>query len=133
MARFVIAVFGLLFLNGTVLLEARATPTDILGNLALHDARFGKYDEAVSLYTQELNLLLASGKRSEAGGVYLNLAEVNHLRGAFALAESSYERGIDLLRRYARPNDGRLVHALDGLGWLYATWGRDFDAAPHHG
>lgn len=124
----IIGVFGLLFLNGTALREARATPTDILDNLALQDAQFGKYDDAVSLYAKELNLLLAGGKRSEAGGVYVNLAEISHVRGKFPSAETNYKRGIELLQRYGHPNDPFLVRGLDGLGWLYATWGRSFEA-----
>lgn len=109
-------------------MQANVSPVNALQRSADRDAQFGKYDEAVDLYTKEANLLLASGKRSEAGGVYVQLAEISHVRGAFRRAESSYKRGIDLLRRYSQPNDARLVHALDGLGWLYVTWGRDLDA-----
>jgi tetratricopeptide (TPR) repeat protein len=123
-----IGVFGLLFLNGPALLQARANPTDLLDRSALHDAQFGKYDDAVNLYTKELNLLFAGGKRSEAGEVYVNLAEISHVRGEFKAAEKNYQRGIDLLRHYGHSDDPYLVRALDGLGWLYATWGRSFDA-----
>lgn len=124
----VIGVFSVLLLNGNALVQANVSPVNVLQYSAARDAESGKYDEATNLYTKQLNLLLANGKRSEAGGVYLDLAEVSHLRGAFSLAESSYKRAIDLLRHNSKPNDAGLVHALDGLGWLYVTWGRDLDA-----
>lgn len=123
----IIGVFSLLLLNGNALVQASVAPARLLDKSAAGDAEAGKYDQAVGLYTKELNLLLASGKRPEAGAIYIDLAEIDHVRGTFPLAESNYKRGIDLLRHYA-PRDARLVRALDGLGWLYVTWGRNFEA-----
>jgi tetratricopeptide (TPR) repeat protein len=123
-----IGVFGFLLLNGNGLVQASAGLANMLQKSALHDAESGQYVEAENLYTKEISLLLAGGKRSEAGAVYIDLAELSHVQGVFPLAEDRYKQGIDLLRRYGQRSDDRLVRALDGLGWLYVTWGRDLDA-----
>jgi tetratricopeptide (TPR) repeat protein len=95
-------------------LQLRASRAALLGN----------YEEARKYYFQELDLLVADGKQVEAGGVYLELGELTQIHGAFPAAESDYKTGLDLLKRYAQPNDLRLVGAMDDLGWLYITWGR---------
>lgn len=124
----IIGVFAVLALNESALVRANASPVNMLQYSATRDVQSGKYAEAVDLYSKEIHALLAGGRHSEAGGVYVDLAEINHVRGAFPGAEAGYERAIDLLRRFGEPNDARLVRALDGLGWLYVTWGRNLDA-----
>jgi tetratricopeptide (TPR) repeat protein len=128
LALFAIGVCGLFFLNGSAALQAHDSPTDVLDRSALSSAEFGRYDDAVKLYRKELNLLLAGGQRSEAGNVYVSLAEISHVRGEFPAAEENYKRGIDLLQHYGRADNPFLVRGLDGLGWLYETWGRSVEA-----
>jgi tetratricopeptide (TPR) repeat protein len=100
---------------------------DPVGDLHLRASRaalLGSYEEARKYYLQELDLLIADGKQVEAAGIYLELGELTQIHGAFPAAESDYKTGLDLLKRYAQPNDFRLAGAMDDLGWLYITWGR---------
>ncbi len=96
---------------------------------AVRAADLGRYYEARKLYLQELDLLLAKGKRVEAGAVYTQLGEISQIHGAFPTAETSLKKGLELLRHYAQPNDWRMVVTLDDLGWLYITWGKFMEGA----
>ncbi len=81
----------------------------------------------VSAFAQPSNTprdLAAQQKQVQAGEYYTGLGEAEQIRGAFSSSEANYKKGIDLLKRYAQPGDLRLAAGLDGLGWLYVTWGR---------
>ena len=104
--------------------ENSPNPVRDLDMRAKGAALSGSYEEAREYYLKELDLLLANGKQVEAGHVYMQLGELTQIHGAFPTAESDYKTGLNLLQRYAQPNDLRLVGAMDDLGWLYITWGR---------
>ncbi len=69
------------------------------------------------------------GRQADAGAAYIDLAQIEQMRGAFPAAEMNYKKAIDLLKRSAQPNDLRLVMALDDLGWLYVSWGKLMDGS----
>ena len=110
--------------SGGARAQSQENPPSDLQVKASREAAFGSYSEACKLYTQALKLLLARGQEAEGGAVYIKLGEINQMHGAFSLAEVNYNSGLDLLKRYAKPNDFRLVIALDDLGWLDIMWGR---------
>jgi hypothetical protein len=85
---------------------------------AARASALGNFEDAQKLYLEEMNLLLAKGEQADAGDVYLRLGEIGQVHGAFKDAGASYKKGLDVLKRYAKPNDLRLVLALDDLGWL---------------
>src|ERR1700735_1250048 len=80
-------------------------------------AELGSYSEA-DKYTHKVDLLIATGKQAEAASVYRGLGEDNQIHGEFSNAEVNFTKALDLLKRYAQPNDLRLVTAMDDLGWL---------------
>ncbi len=121
-----IAVFllALSLSTASTRVENNANAVRDLQAKADHAFSVGNYDDARKYFVQELNLLVAKGEQARAGDVYIQLGEMNQIHGAFSTAESNYKSGLDLLKRYARPSDLRLVGAWDDLGWLYITWGR---------
>jgi tetratricopeptide (TPR) repeat protein len=129
MTCFVICVVAFfLSANGAFALSAQSAATDL--QVKADDAAAGgRYDEARKLYLRALNLLLVKGQLADAGSVYSQLGEINQVHGVFPAAESYYKKSLDLLKRYAPPNDLRLVSAMDGLGWMYITWGRLADGS----
>jgi tetratricopeptide (TPR) repeat protein len=116
------------FIGGAFAQASENTTPNLRISAALA-ADSGSYDTARTLYQQELDRLFALGDQAEAGAVYTELGEVDQIHGAFAMAEASYKKGVDLLKRYAQPNDLRLVSAIDDLGWLYISWGRLMDGS----
>jgi len=125
----VLSVFTCFLFAGNIHFPANVIQANSLQTEASYAAKAEHYDNALKLYTQELNLLLASGRRADAGAVYVELAQISHIRGAFPAAEAAYKHGLDLLKRYGPRDDSRLVGGMDGLGWLYVTWGRNFEAS----
>ena len=87
------------------------------------------YAESGMDLVRHLQTKITEGKQVDAAGVYAKLGELTQIHGAFAAAETSLEKSIDLLNRYAPPNDLHLVTALDDLGWLYITWGKYVDGS----
>jgi tetratricopeptide (TPR) repeat protein len=87
-------------------------------------ADLGSYTDTGKSNQHTADLLLAKGRPTEAGAVYMELGEDAQVHGSFSTAEVDFKKGLDLLQRYVQPNDLRLVTAMDDLGWLYMTWGK---------
>jgi tetratricopeptide (TPR) repeat protein len=92
-------------------------------------ADLGNYSDAAKYYHHTAEVLIAKGKQAEAGAIYMELGEEDQIHGLFSTAEVDFKQGLDLLKRYAQPNDLRLVTAMDDLGWLYITWGKAIEGS----
>jgi tetratricopeptide (TPR) repeat protein len=99
-----------------------------IGLVGASAAELGSYSEA-DKYTHKVDLLIATGKPSEAATVFTKLGEDNQIHGEFSNAEVNFTKALDLLKRSAQPNDLRLVTVMDDLGWLYVTWGREVEGS----
>jgi tetratricopeptide (TPR) repeat protein len=129
MSIFVFIVLAVGVFSCPAFAQASENPARDLQIKAVQAAEAGQYDEARKYYLQEAETLLATGKCSEAGEVYLELGEIAQIHGEFSVAEGNYKRGLELLERTSQPNDAQLVRALDDRGWLYVTWGRFADGS----
>lgn len=129
MTPVIVHLMSLLLSNGSALAPANSSTVADLQAKAVAAADVGKYEQAVKYYRQERDLLIATARQADAGAIDIEIAELAHIAGRFPDAEARFEQGIALLRRYGRPDDLRLINGLDGLGWLYVTWGRNADGA----
>jgi tetratricopeptide (TPR) repeat protein len=125
----VVCLFTLFVFSGSAFAQAGENSARDLQLKAARAAELGNYDDARKLYLQAVDKLLSNDRQAEAGTIYTQLGEVAQIHGSFPTAEATFKKSIDLLTRYAQPNDLRLGGALDDLGWLYVTWGRLADGS----
>ena len=99
-----------------------------LHNMAVIHTDMGSYREAKIYFHRELELLQHAGNQVAAGLAYRSIAGILQIEGAFSEAEASYENALELLNRYAGPNDVRTATTLNSMAWLYTLWGRTLEA-----
>jgi tetratricopeptide (TPR) repeat protein len=95
---------------------------------AIHPPDLSDVERAQNACPQEADLLLARGRSIEAAHAYVDCGATTQNVGNYQAAEALYNKGIDLLKANA-PHDLSLVLALDDMGWMYVTWGKDQDAS----
>jgi len=123
----VLVVFVFCFSNTVA--NAGEDPAEDLQIKASRASSAGQFEKASQIFTQELDLLIAKGRHLDAAAVYTQFGEMSQIEGQFPAAEASYKNALDLFQHYAKPNDLSFIAALDDLGWMYVTWGRQIEGA----
>lgn len=107
-------------------------PTQLAGDLhsaGIIASEIGRYAEAEQYYGRELALRDKTNDRVGAGLAYNSLGATLQIEGAFSRAEATYTKAVNLLSRYAGPDDFKTALALNSLGWLYTLWGKTDQAS----